>query len=87
MSHAIPILLRPRLDAKPWGGDRLAAFGHRLPTGPGPLGEALLTHADAVVASGPDEGRRRGDLAAADPAVWCGPRGLAVTGGAAVCPL
>ncbi|HET7095517.1 MAG TPA: class I mannose-6-phosphate isomerase, partial [Thermomicrobiales bacterium] len=53
----------------------------------GPLGEALLTHADAVVATGPDEGRRLGELAAADPAVWCGPRGLAVTGGAAVFPL
>ncbi|HEU5431844.1 MAG TPA: class I mannose-6-phosphate isomerase [Thermomicrobiales bacterium] len=87
MSHSLPIVLRPRLDAKPWGGDRLARFGHVLPGAPEPLGEALLTHGDAVVASGPDEGRRLGDLAAAHPAVWCGSRGLAVTGGALVFPL
>jgi mannose-6-phosphate isomerase len=87
LSHSMPILLRPRLDAKPWGGDRLATFGHVLPDGAEPLGEALLTHGDAIVASGPDEGRRLGDLAAVNPTRWCGPRGLAVTGGAALFPL
>src|SRR5690242_13661463 len=87
MLRPTPILLRPRLDPKPWGGDRLAQFGHGLPEAGEPLGEALLTHDDAIVVSGPDEGRRLGDLAAANPEAWCGPRGLAVTGGAAVFPL
>lgn len=87
MSRPQPIVLRPRLDAKPWGGDRLARFGHVSPDPAEPLGEALLTHGAAVVASGPDEGRPLAALAAADPAAWCGPRGLAVTGGAAVFPL
>jgi mannose-6-phosphate isomerase len=87
MLRPTPIVLRPRLDPKPWGGDRLARFGHVLPEADEPLGEALLTHGDAVVASGPDEGRRLGDLAATNPEAWCGPRGLAATGGAALFPL
>jgi mannose-6-phosphate isomerase len=82
-----PVRLRPRLDPKPWGGNRLAGFGFAPPAGAGPLGEALITDPDAVVASGPAAGATLGDLAAADPAGFVGPAGLAATGGHAVFPL
>ena len=82
----VPLPVSPRLDGKPWGGQRLAEFGFALPPG-GPIGEALITAAEAGVAAGPLAGRTLGELALADPAGVCGARGLAVTGGRPVFPL
>lgn len=81
-----PLPVSPRLDGKPWGGRRLAEFGFALPPGE-PIGEALITAAEAEIAAGPLAGRTLGELALADPAGVCGTRGLAVTGGRAIFPL
>jgi mannose-6-phosphate isomerase len=77
-----PLLLEPVLDQKPWGGRRLARFGFALPPDE-PIGEALITVAEATTS----DGRRLGDLIAADPTTWLGQRGLAVTGGRAIFPV
>ena len=81
-----PLPVVPRIDGKPWGGRRLAEFGFDLPPGE-PIGEALITASEAVVAAGPRAGTTLGALAEADPAGLCGARGLAVTGGHPVFPL
>src|SRR5215213_3959382 len=81
-----PLPVLPRLDGKPWGGRRLAEFGFGLPPDE-PIGEALITASEAVVAAGPRAGTTLGALATADPAALCGARGLAVTGGRPVFPL
>jgi mannose-6-phosphate isomerase len=82
-----PVLLRPRLDAKPWGGGRLARFGFALPDGEGPLGEALLTDPAAVLETGPFAGEALGVAAVADPAGFVGDAGFAATSGRPVFPL
>ncbi len=64
----------------------MAEFGFALPA-EGPIGEALITAAEAVVATGPMAGQTLRELANADPAGMCGLRGLAVTGGRPVFPL
>ena len=81
-----PLPVSPRLDGKPWGGRRLAEFGFDLPPDE-PIGEALITASEAVVAAGPRAGTTLGALATADPIGLCGARGLAVTGGRPVFPL
>jgi mannose-6-phosphate isomerase len=81
-----PIRLAPRLDAKPWGGQRLGAWGIALPADK-MIGEALLTAPEAVVASGERAGMSLGDLAAAAPEHWVGANGLAATGGRPIFPL
>jgi mannose-6-phosphate isomerase len=78
--------VQPRLDAKPWGGRRLAEWGIRLPPD-ATIGEALLTAPEATVASGPLQGTPLSTLASRDPAAWTGARGLAATGGRAIFPL
>ena len=83
---AAPLPVHPRLDPKPWGGHGLANFGFALPP-VDPIGEALLTAAEAVVAEGPHEGRTLGELAAAAPDTIVGRAGLAVTGGRPIFPL
>jgi mannose-6-phosphate isomerase len=81
-----PVKITPRLDAKPWGGRRLAAWGVVLP--PEELiGEALLTAPDAIVAAGPRQGISLGELAGENPASWVGENGLAATGGRPIFPL
>lgn len=75
--------LRPRLDPKPWGGDRL---GPAAPGSP-PIGEAVATAGDAVVAESPAAGRSLAEIVAADPFGVIGRRGLAVTGGRPLFPL
>jgi mannose-6-phosphate isomerase len=81
-----PVKVQPRLDAKPWGGRRLAQWGIALPPDE-TIGEALLTAPEATVASGPLQGTPLGTLASRDPATWIGARGLAATGGRLLFPL
>jgi mannose-6-phosphate isomerase len=81
-----PLPLRPRLDAKPWGGCLLAQFGLPLPAGE-LIGEAVITAPDAVVGDGRFAGQTLGQIVAADPAGASGPLGLAATGGRPRFPL
>ena len=81
-----PVKVRPRLDAKPWGGRRLEAWSISLPPDE-TIGEALLTAPEATVASGALSGTPLGALASGDPDAWIGGRGLAATGGRPVFPL
>jgi mannose-6-phosphate isomerase len=77
--------LAPRLDAKPWGGRRLAQWGKQLPDGP--IGEALESGNAAIVVNGPYAGRTLGELARAFPDELLGSRGRAVAGAALDFPL
>ena len=86
LSFRGPLLLRPRLDPKPWGGASLARYGLPVPPGGG-LGEAVATASDVTVASGSLAGRTLGELVEADPPSVLGERGLAVTGGRPLFPL
>jgi mannose-6-phosphate isomerase len=61
-----PLLVQPRLDPKPWGGERLARFGIDLSDSPS-IGEAVLTSNDVVVATGRYAGQSLGELVARDP--------------------
>ena len=81
-----PLLLNPFLDEKPWGGRGLARFGFVLPADR-PIGEALITGADARVSGGPLDGRTLGEIVAADPIVAIGERGLRLTRGLPLFPL
>ena len=81
-----PLLLRPRLDPKPWGGRALERFALALPPA-NPIGEAVCTAPEATVADGPTAGRTLGELVAADPAALLGERGMAATGGKPLFPL
>lgn len=81
-----PVKVEPRLDAKPWGGRLLDAWGIPLPPGE-TIGEALLTAPDATVVSGAPVGTPLSVLASSDPAAWIGARGLAATGGRPIFPL
>jgi mannose-6-phosphate isomerase len=83
---AQPLKLRPRLDAKPWGGRRLAEWGIALPSDER-IGEALLTAPEATVASGDLAGASLGELARLAPETWIGARGLEATGGRKLFPL
>lgn len=59
-----PLLLRPALHTRVWGGRRLAAlFGRELPTDE-PYGESWELHDSATVANGPLAGRTLGELLA-----------------------
>ena len=78
--------VRPRLDAKPWGGRRLAEWGIALPPRER-IGEALLTAPEATVMRGPLTGATLAALAGEDPARWVGRQGLAATGGRTIFPL
>ncbi|HEV2528073.1 MAG TPA: type I phosphomannose isomerase catalytic subunit [Thermomicrobiales bacterium] len=86
-----PFTVRPRLDRKPWGGNRLADFGHRLAddgeTGGEPLGEVLVTAGESVITSGPHAGTALGELVRSDPDGVAGPAGLRATGGRPLFPL
>ena len=61
-----PLLVRPRLDPKPWGGTRLANFGIDLGDAES-IGEAVLTSNDAVIALGQYSGQTIGELVAGNP--------------------
>lgn len=81
-----PVKVLPRLDAKPWGGRRLEAWGIALPPHE-TIGEALLTAPEAVVVSAEPAGTTLGEIARQAPEVWVGLAGLAVTGGRPLFPL
>jgi mannose-6-phosphate isomerase len=80
------VLLTPRLDAKPWGGRRLAEYGLAVPDGER-LGEAVITADDAVVETGADAGRSLADLIGSDVRSFIGQKGLAATDGRATFPV
>jgi mannose-6-phosphate isomerase len=80
-----PLKLEPSLDAKPWGGRRLALWGKQLPAGP--IGEALESGNSARVVNGPHAGRTLGELARAFPDELLGARGRACAGLALDFPL
>jgi mannose-6-phosphate isomerase len=86
MKNPGPLLLRPRLDVKPWGGRRLAQFGLTLPA-EGLIGEAVITAPEAEIAESPLAGRSLGDVVATDPVGAIGPLGFAATGGRSIFPL
>lgn len=79
-------LVMPRLDAKPWGGRKLAEYGIPLPNDE-PIGEALVTAGDAVVAAGDGEGMALQELVAEDPGGRLGLRGCEVVMDRATFPL
>jgi mannose-6-phosphate isomerase len=81
-----PVKVEPRLDAKPWGGRLLEAWGIRLPPGE-TIGEALFTAPEAMVTAGALSGTPLSALASRDPAAWTGARGLEATGGRPIFPL
>lgn len=86
MTLTQPLKLRPQLDAKPWGGRRLAEWGIDLPPDER-IGEALLTSPEATVACGDLTGTSLGELARLAPETWIGARGLEATRGRKVFPL
>lgn len=86
MSQCEVSVVAPRLDAKPWGGRKLAQFGLPLPEGE-QIGEALVTANDAVVTAGIGAGRMLGDMVAADPEKRLGSLAMAAVGERAIFPL
>src|SRR5262245_34262464 len=86
MERPGPLILTPRLDAKLWGGRRLAAFGIALPPGEA-IGEAVISAPEATIAGGPLAGRRLGKVVAERPEAALGSRGLHATGGRPLFPL
>lgn len=82
----LPLKLTPRFDPKPWGGRRLANYGFDLP-GDGPIGEAVITPSDAVIAAGDLAGMTIQEVVAIDPDRVIGQRGLRATGDRALFPL
>ncbi len=78
--------LRPALDAKPWGGQKLKQMGMRVPPET-VIGEAHLTGMAAVIDGGPFDGQTLGALVARDPEGLAGELGLAATGGMPLFPL
>ena len=81
-----PLLLRPRLDPKPWGGRRLEQFGLALPPGER-IGEAVVTAMDATIAAGQFAGESLAQRVLPNPAAYVGSRGLAATGDRPIFPL
>src|SRR4051812_28611925 len=81
-----PLILTPRLDSKPWGGRRLAEFGFDLPPNE-PIGEAVITAPEAIIADGPHAGRTLGEVVQDDPSAALGARGLTATGNRPLFPL
>ena len=73
-----PLLMRPTLDPKPWGGRRLAAYGKALPDEP--IGESLESGAAAIIDGGPFDGIELGVLAREMPLALLGRRGAAAAG-------
>lgn len=82
----LPLKLTPRFDPKPWGGRRLADYGFTLPDGV-PIGEAVITPSNAVVASGDLAGAAVQAVVEMDPARILGLRGLGATGGRPLFPV
>jgi mannose-6-phosphate isomerase len=86
----VPFRVVPRLDQKPWGGTRLSRYGYALTNADEntePLGEALLTSSEAVIADGPLVGQTLGALMHEYPLALGGELGLAITGNRPLFPL
>lgn len=83
---AAPIRLRPRLDPKPWGGQKLRRFDPSR-TGRLPIGEAVATAAESVATEGALAEKTLAELVGMDPGGLVGRRGLAATGGRPLFPL
>lgn len=83
---AAPTRLDPRLDAKPWGGRKLARFGLPLPDTTS-VGEAVVTAPESIVLDGPFTGKTLEALVHADPDGMLGSRGRSATGGRPLFPL
>ncbi|MEJ7839361.1 MAG: type I phosphomannose isomerase catalytic subunit [Thermomicrobiales bacterium] len=79
-------LVRPRLDAKPWGGTALRQFGMDI-ADEEMIGEALVTANDAVITGGFGAGTTLGEIIADDPGHRLGELGLSIVGGRALFPL
>src|SRR6185437_11983703 len=76
---AYTLLLDPLYDPKIWGGRRLeTALGKNLPNAE-PIGEALESGDDAIVANGPLAGQTVRDVVARDPLALLGVRGVAAS--------
>lgn len=74
----VPLLLRPTLDPKPWGGRRLARYGKVLPAEP--IGESIESGDQSVVVGGPFEGRTLDSLAREIPRALLGSRAVDAAG-------
>ena len=81
-----PVLVEPRLDAKPWGGQRLAEFGVDL-GGRSDIGEAVLTSGEAAIRSGTLAGASLRDVMAQNPAGLLGRRGHGIHAASGEFPL
>jgi mannose-6-phosphate isomerase len=81
-----PFRVDPRLDPKPWGSRGLEQFGFPLPSGI-PIGEALITAAEARALDGPGVDTQLGALVASDPLPMVGHRGLRATANQPLFPL
>ncbi|MGH2561633.1 MAG: type I phosphomannose isomerase catalytic subunit [Thermomicrobiales bacterium] len=81
-----PLILHPRLDAKPWGGRSLERFGFELPPDV-PIGEAVVTAPEAVIREGRHAGRALSDVVTDNPLAAIGALGMAATGGRPLFPL
>jgi mannose-6-phosphate isomerase len=79
-------LVCPSLDAKPWGGQALRAFGFQIRDDQ-TIGEALITANDVIVIKGYGAGSTLGEIVALDPDRFLGARALEVVGGRALFPL
>lgn len=86
MSQCDVSIVAPRLDAKPWGGRKLAQFGLPLPHGE-KIGEALVTANDAVVTAGCGAGSTLGDIVASAPEARLGTIAMAAVSGKSIFPL
>lgn len=86
MTDAHVSLMIPRLDAKPWGGRKLARYGLDLPEGE-KIGEALVTAGEAEVTAGDGRGQRLQQLIDADPDGRLGARARDAVGGRVIFPL
>jgi mannose-6-phosphate isomerase len=85
-TQAGPLKLLPKLDAKPWGGRRLADWGIALPEDER-IGEALLTAPESTVSWGELAGTPLWELVRSAPEIWIGERGREATGGRELFPL
>lgn len=79
-------LVVPRLDSKPWGGRKLANYGMELPPD-SPIGEALLTAGEAVIAAGYGEGSTLQAIVDEDPRGRLGERAHQAVAGRNIFPL
>ncbi|CAN5769277.1 class I mannose-6-phosphate isomerase [soil metagenome] len=79
-------IVSPRLECKPWGGQKLTRFGFPLQAGES-IGEALVTAGEALVSHGFGAGESLGEIVASDPEALLGASPSAAVSGRALFPL